>query len=117
AYALKLWKEIIPKLVDMRVLTEADLLALEILCNSYHEYRQADEVIQEEGLTYETATVSGATKITKRPEVEIRADAHRRLLRMIQEFGITPSARTGVKVPDGEVEDPFASYMGAKSGA
>ena len=113
---LRLWKELTPKLIAMRVLTEPDLLALEILCNSYSEYREADEVIQDEGLTYESSTVTGATKIAKRPEIEIRADAHRRVLRLLQEFGLTPSARAGVAVPPGESDDPFAAFMKGKVG-
>lgn len=107
-----LWRQLGPRLIRSKVLAEIDLAAFGMLCNAYHEFRRADEVIAKEGLTYETTTTTGDTKYAKRPEVEIRADAFRRTLRMMQEFGLTASSRSGVQADPGKPADPFGDFMG-----
>lgn len=116
-HAQALWREIGPRLITSKVLSAVDLSAFALLCNSYSEFRQADEAITDHGgLTYESTTTTGALKITARPEVAIRADAYRRTLRMMQEFGLTASSRAGVHAEPSAPADPFADLL-ARRGA
>jgi P27 family predicted phage terminase small subunit len=94
------WKEISTLLGDMRVLTKADRKALELLCDAYSEYRDARAVIQKDGATYEAITEAGSIIVRSRPEVAISSDAWRRVKTMLSEFGLTPSSRSRIQVPD-----------------
>lgn len=125
ARARELWSSLGPMLLEMRVLTLADAPALELLCDTYAEWREAREVVEREGMTYECEQWAPAepvegepTKvmIRQRPEVAIAADAAKRLRAMLTEFGLTPSARTRVKTSDAPSADPVRDLMdrGAK---
>ena len=110
-YAADEWARQLPLVTQMRVLTLADIGALEILCLVYSEYREANDELKD-GTTYETLTQSGGVVIRPRPEVMMRSDAFRRYRAMLVEFGLTPSARAKVSaVGDGEKESDFAAFM------
>jgi P27 family predicted phage terminase small subunit len=87
------WHRIGQRLKALKVVTDADAEALELACSAYAEYRAARAVIARRGATYVSRTLHGVL-VRKRPEVEIAADAWRRLRLMLVEFGMTPSART-----------------------
>lgn len=115
-YAAAEWHRQIPLLTQMRVLTLADIGALEILCMAYAEYREANDELKH-GTTYETTTQAGDVMIRPRPEVMMRSDAFRRYRALLVEFGLTPSARAKVSTADdGEKESAFASYMKRRNG-
>ena len=97
--AKRMFNELVELLGEMKVLTQADQLALELLCEAYAEYRDAREVVMAEGPTYECVTTNGGTMIRARPEVGIAADAWRRVKSMVSEFGLTPSSRVKLHVP------------------
>ncbi len=79
------------------VLTLADGKALELLCSVYAEYRDARDVIDRQGATYESHTQNGKI-VRARPEVAIASDAWRRIRAMMTEFGLTPSSRSRIAV-------------------
>ena len=93
----------------MKVMTMADRKALELLSLAYQEYREASDVIAREGATYETTTENGNTMIRPRPEVRLRAESWRRTSTMLQEFGLTPAARSRVYGVDGSPNRATAS--------
>jgi P27 family predicted phage terminase small subunit len=110
-YAAAEWARQIPLLTQMRVLTIADIGALEILCLAYAEYREANDELKL-GTTYETTTQTGDVMIRPRPEVMMRNDAFRRYRAMLVEFGLTPSARAKVSAAgEEEKESDFAAFM------
>lgn len=111
AVARDLWVELMPQLRAMRVLTQADVIALRVLCEVYAEYRAARTVVERDGMTHVSIAESGFEMIMKRPEVGIAADAQRRLLRLMQEFGLTPSARSAIKVPEAPPADPLSDFL------
>ncbi|AWK85039.1 phage terminase small subunit P27 family [Azospirillum thermophilum] len=107
------WGRLTVLLDRMGVLTEADAYALERLCEIYGEILECQEVIAEVGRTYETRNEAGSVMYRARPEVAMLADADRRFKSYLVEFGLTPAARSKVKVADGEQEaDPLQSYFG-----
>lgn len=111
ARAKAAWKRIGPELQKMGVLTLADGPALEMLCDAYAQYREADDCVQAEGLTYDTVSELG-TMVRARPEVAMRADAWRRVRAMLAEFGLTPSSRSRVSAAKPEEErDPFEELL------
>src|SRR5258707_5544374 len=108
------WQRIGAQLARMHVANHVDQDALELLVGAYAEYRRAQAVLDRRGRTYTIRTASGRV-VRARPEVAIAQDAWRRVRLMLQEFGLTPAARTRVEVepPPGETgEDAERSIFG-----
>jgi P27 family predicted phage terminase small subunit len=89
------------------VLTVADGLALEALCETYADLVEAREALKERGATtYQSAN----GLIRPYPQVAHAADADRRLKTWLNEFGMTPAARAKVSAAADEGdENRFAS--------
>lgn len=98
-------------LEDMGVLTIADGLALEMLCDAYAEWRDLRKTIETEGATYETTGTSGDVVVKARPEVAMASDAWKRVKSMAAEFGLTASSRTKLQVNEPEEVDPLEEFM------
>lgn len=114
--AVETWTELVELLDDMRVLTVADGPALALLCATYQDYRDARQVVRDDGMTYEAETEHGSIWRT-RPEVAIMSDAAKRLRSLMVEFGLTPSARSRVHAQGELPADPFADFLkGAHGG-
>lgn len=82
---------------EMRILSQADGKALELLADAYHEYREARQFIYANGSTYESPTKDGGKIIRAYPQVNIASDAFKRVRAMLIEFGATPAARSKVE--------------------
>lgn len=114
------WGKLCVLLDRMGVLTEADALALERLCDCYAEILECRELIQRDGRTY--SSTSAAKKegdepqflMKANPAVAMLADADRRFKGYLVEFGLTPAARSKVQVKDdGDGEkDPLQEFFG-----
>lgn len=104
------WGYVIAVLDRMGVLTEADALAVELLCEARSDWLSARDQIAAGG--GETYTTDGGL-IKAHPAVAMRNDAARRLQSMLVEFGLSPASRSKVsaKEPDAK-EDPAAAYFG-----
>jgi P27 family predicted phage terminase small subunit len=111
AQALETWAQVAPILAQMRVLSIADPIALERLCEVYAETRRLRAVIEAEGYTYETASVTGERMLRANPAVAMLADADRRLLAWLRSFGMTPADRGRVSAaPEEGDTTPWAAY-------
>lgn len=111
-----LWKKIGPHLDKMGVLTIADGTALELMCEAYAEYWECREVIIAGGATFTSETLAGGLMERARPQVAMQADAWRRVLSMLAQFGLTPASRSKVKTGDTEKVDPMDAFLNAKAG-
>lgn len=107
------WVKLTMLLDGMGILTVADTLALERLCDIYADILQLRITIAEEGRTY-TVQTEGGFLIKANPAVAMLADADRRFKSYLVEFGLTPAARTKVKVngDDDKKEDPLNQFFG-----
>jgi P27 family predicted phage terminase small subunit len=96
----------------MGVLTEADALALARLADLQEEIASLRQTVEREGRVYETTTETGSTIFRPRPEVAMLADADRRFRAYLIEFGLTPAARSKVRMePNGATQDPAAEFI------
>ena len=114
ARAKVLWKSLGRELDRMGVLTMADGLAFEMLCDAYAVYREAREVIAAQGATYLSGTEVGGMMVRARPEVAIAADAWRRTSSMLTAFGLSPASRTKVSVVGPGSVDPMDAFLKGK---
>lgn len=104
--AWQLWQTLAPQLHQMGVLTLVDGGSFSRYCQIYDEWRRAVEKYDADGRYYETE--SGA--IMTHPAVHLANKLSEQMLRLEQQFGLTPSARSNIKVDAGEGEDPLAKF-------
>ena len=105
-YAIEAFEFLGVKTYEMRIVTEADKMALELLAESYSEYRKAIEIIKDKGLTYSIRDRSGNEIIKPRPENLIKDKAMNRMRSLLTEFGLTPSSRARVNAKEkNEISD------------
>ncbi|SQI37952.1 Phage terminase, small subunit [Providencia alcalifaciens] len=88
-----------------------DAKALELLVEAYVEYRHHCEVLDTEGYTYNTTSMTGDIIKKAHPAAAMKADVWKRIRAMLSEFGMTPSARTKVSVKGPEQEDPLEAFL------
>lgn len=118
------WRRVLPELKAMGLLTVVDRAALAAYCEAWACFRQAQEVVQEKGITHEEpimARVKGENgvvfekivgyKVKQRPEVAVSLRYFQILSRMVVEFGFTPSSRGRMTIPGQEEKDPFEEFL------
>lgn len=104
------WGYVVGILDRMGILTEADALAVELLCEARADWLSARDEIREGG--GETYVTEGGL-IKAHPAVAMRNDAARRMQSLLAEFGMSPSSRSKVQAKDqDDKEDPAAAYFG-----
>lgn len=99
-------------LKNARVITVQDGPILEATCCAYALWRQAWDVLQSEGLTYETTNTTGGLVIKKRPEAEIESSAWTRYVNGLTHFGLSPATRGKVStIDDAQAQDPAEALL------
>jgi P27 family predicted phage terminase small subunit len=89
----KAWVRVGRVLLDMGVLTGADLHALEAYCTVYARWKDAEAHLQQNGVM-----LSNAGKLFPSPYLKIAEDNSKAMRAWMTEFGITPSSRSRVSV-------------------
>lgn len=104
------WGYVVGILDRMGVLTEADALAVELLCEARADWLSArDAILDAGGETY----VTEAGLIKAHPAVAMRNDAARRMQSLLAEFGMSPSSRSKVSANNQDDQtDPAAEFFG-----
>lgn len=106
--ARRVWFALAPMLDAMGVLTQADAIELEVLCEDYAEWLELKKDIQANGRVQTVTTKSGDEFIRQRPQVGMLQDADRRLKGHLAEFGLTPASRSKVTISEkSEGEDKY----------
>jgi len=91
------WDEITPVLARMRVLTEADRIALAQLCDYLARWKHAAAMIDKQGYAYPVKDAGGRVIAVKRsPYVAIHLEYGVMIQRLLSQFGMTPSARARI---------------------
>jgi P27 family predicted phage terminase small subunit len=109
AVARKEWGRLSPILMGMKVLTEADYIALGNLCQAYSTLIEAQKHLNKGGILFKTP--SGY--IQQNPLLGIIRAQTNIVNGLLREFGLTPSSRTRIaieKEDDGE-DDLMAILM------
>jgi P27 family predicted phage terminase small subunit len=94
------WKELVPLLDEMQVLTVIDGKMLVKYCQLWSRWVKAEQFIQRYGNSYPIKNDNGSVKcFVQYPEVAIARTLAMQLTRLGAEFGMSPSARTRIHVP------------------
>jgi len=105
------WRRLVKELEPLGLLTVIDGMALATLCEEWATYAWAQKVLSEQGHTYEYTNKAGETNIIARPEVAIAHKAFTAIKAMCAEFGLTPSARSRIRVKlPGNEQDPYEEF-------
>lgn len=98
--ARKEWKRITRQFHAHGILFELDLTMLAIYCQQVGRYLEAQDEIRKLGLTVDLFDKDGnCTGTAQNPATAIAEKALASLTRIAVEFGLTPSARVGMKAP------------------
>ncbi|MFP4066228.1 MAG: phage terminase small subunit P27 family [Spirochaetaceae bacterium] len=95
------WSRITPILHRLGLFTVVDRASLAAYCQAYARWRQAEEIITAEGFT--TTTDKG--NVIQRPEVAIARNMMAAIRAFAAEFGLTPSSRGRISLPEAGDDD------------
>ena len=98
--ARKTWKDMVPVLQQMGVLTSVDGVALAAFCQTFVRWRQAEDFLDTHGLAYPLRDERGGIKFMQPfPQVSIARNMLQMLRGFLQEFGMTPASRSRIELP------------------
>lgn len=97
--AKAVWAELAPKLKASGCMTELDENAITRYCVDWVRWKQAILFIEKHGETFPIKDDKGKLKYLQQlPQVAIASKLAQSLMRLDQEFGMTPSSRTRIGV-------------------
>ena len=103
------WRRIVPLLEALNLMTKPDRAALAGYCQAYSRWRQAERILDDEGLTMSFVTKAGDEIFQARPEVAIAQSSSKLMKAFLSEFGLTPASRTRISAPVKEPEQKDAT--------
>lgn len=98
ASAKAAWRRVYPKLEAAGIVTELDSYELGLFCVAEADFIRASKELEKYGDVMECEGKNGKPYFQISPWVTLRKQAEERLHKYATEFGMTPSARTRVKV-------------------
>lgn len=103
------WREVGTKLAKLGICSDLDAIALELLVSSYCGMTDAAAELARGDLVIEVGE-SGVPM--PNPLVGIIGKHNQLLKWCLTQFGMTPSARTSIRLPEKTKEDPMATLLG-----
>lgn len=116
----KLWPAIAAELDAMGVLARVDQTTLALLCQALADYLAARAVVDEAAAEGEVRFCATTDKgnIIQHPAVGVMNKSWERVVKLAREFGMTPSARAGLKVEDKKpAADPLLEMIMRRYGS
>lgn len=113
------WQDILPLLQAVKVMTRADVEALARYCDTYEWWISTRAVLKKDGDTYPILNDAGEIKyIAQRPEVSIAHKLSAQLRQLESDFGLSPAARSSLKVePDAKEESVLSKFLARRQKA
>ena len=111
--AKKFWRETLKQLIDKGILDRIDSAPFAAMCEAYSEYVRALELLNKESKKTDNW---GMIKITEKgnyiqhPLLSVKNTASERLLKIAQQFGMTPAARAKLAEASANAVDTFGKY-------
>lgn len=107
------WDRLLPDLEAAGILSQIDGPALALYCAAFSRYIQSEKEVATHGLLIETA--SGGLKAN--PAVTMARECRTEMMRLLAEFGCTPSSRSRVKTSLNEKpKDLLSEFIAKKRG-
>lgn len=103
------WPVISAQLDAAKLLTSVDVHALALYCEAFARWSEASEAVRREGMV--TLTEKGFP--LQSPYVAIANKAHDQMVKLLVEFGMTPSSRSRVTKVDDDPDSEFRQFVKA----
>ena len=105
--AVEEWNNLAPSLLELGLLTDIDTQAFAVYCQSYAELIEAEAELLKGGKTQ--TTKDGFQR--KSPWLGVRDEAHKRMMQIGGQFGLTPSSRTRIEVKPKDTGNDKSQYI------
>jgi len=111
------WRRVVPELDRIGLLTLVDRAALAAYCEAWSLLRLAQADVEANGVTHyvvEKTYDDGTTiyaRVAKNPAVNVMRDAMATIRAFCSEFGLSPSARSRMTVPEADSEEDAAGLL------
>ena len=100
------WFRIVGELSRLGVLSHLDLTLIEVYCNEYSVYIEMEQLLQKNGRVIFYKNADGSLKHAQRaPHQSIADRSVDKMIKIAQEFGFTPSARTRISAIQMGIQD------------
>ncbi len=111
--ALDKWNELAPQLLSLGVLTNVDADSLARYCVTWQEWKKHLAICQKGGDVLVLRSETGAVRFASvAPSATLVGKYGRELLRLAQEFGLTPSSRSTIVGSAAKPEaDPLGRFL------
>ncbi len=101
-----MWRRLAPDLHRKGVLTPWDVDAFAVVCSSYVTWRQAQQLVDSEGVLVEGYRGS----MVKHPAAQVARDSWQTFMQAASRFGLSPSDRSKLSVGEGR-RDPSEDLL------
>ena len=109
--ALEKWNEIVPGLMESGVVTNADVETLGRYCAMYEQWLKYLDQCRKGLDVLVIRDDNGKVKYMQQsPAATMQMKLAASMLRIEQEFGLTPSARTGISATDAKPDNDFEKW-------
>lgn len=105
--ARKAWRKLAKELEAVGLLSKLDGIALEMVCETYARWQDANEKVQKTGLMLKSP--NGFPVIN--PCLSIANRCFDQLKSMLSEFGLSPAERSRLKIEKPTEEDELEAFM------
>lgn len=101
------WAVVAQQLRDAKMLGRVDALALALYCEAFARWKDASDHVAKNGPVV-TSPRSGYP--VQSPYLNIANKAHDQMVKLLTEFGMTPSSRSRVSKVEDDNASPYAAY-------
>ena len=101
------WSRIVPELLRLGLLAKIDRAMISMWCQCWGMYVEAVRDIRKNGTAFRTEKGYEG----QRPSVAVMNKMIERMTALSARFGMTPSDRSKISVPQGEDKDEFAEFI------
>jgi P27 family predicted phage terminase small subunit len=112
------WRRIVPELLSLKLLTVVDRGALTAYCLAWNELVACTKAMTREGRIISQPVLNRSGKKVgairrPNPAARLQRDAFARVKQFLGEFGLSPSSRARLQVPNHvtEKDDPLAALI------
>ena len=108
------WRRVIREVRGMGMITALDRVGLAVYCVLWSRWVTAEEQLAKTGLIIKTTTGN----VIQNPLLGVANRAQAELRKWVVEYGLTPSSRSRISVPEQTTEDEFTMFLnkGKRSG-
>lgn len=107
------WDRIIPHLIRVGRVHATDQMIIAAYCQTYAQWREVTDSVMRDGTTISTPTSNGGTRTLQNPDVITASRYLHLLMQFSRQYGFSPSARNGIKMPTkgSRADDDFDEFV------